>query len=267
MSDFTAGLALPFILGGVGGGVLHNEALAVLDAVYGKGVEGILNDAPASPNDQEAWVVGTPTFDNEWDTHDGKIAVWFNGAWRFYEAAQGVRTYNRATNCALVKGSAGWHHAVGQAAWFARLNTAFTYSGTSSNSVNGWTNMIEQPGSGALWDHNPPNGGGSDDGRLEFEEGGLYIARFSGVIIPKVAADTYRVGFGVNSANLTLGGYQQWAFTAASLNRPHGFCVEMIRTFSASNDLYVTCDKTTGDSGTLEFVDESCKWTVLKLSP
>lgn len=260
----TDGLIIPFIGSGSEGGVLHNEALAVIDAVCGKGVEGIRDDAPSAPNELEAWVIGTPTLGDAWDGHDGEIAIYLNGAWRFYAVAQGVRTIDRSNNLALQRGSAGWHHSVGIACWFGRLSTAYTYTGTAADSINNWTQMVEQPGSDALFDHNPT---ASDDGRLELQEGGVYRCQFSGVVVPSVAADTYRVGFGVNSATPATGMFADLAVVAAGLTVPRSFCVESIRSFSAGDDLFVACDKQTAGSGQLQFVDESCKWSIMKLSP
>lgn len=255
----TPGLGLVLIDGGVGGGVLLNEALVVMDIVYGVGVQDILNAAPGSPNENEAWIVGVPTVGDDWYQQDGKIAVWLNSAWRFYDAAQGVRTINNSNNLALMKGSAGWHYATGIAAFFARLSTADVYSGTAAAEVQGWTQMLEQPASNALFDHT--------DGIVELQEGGVYECRFSGVVVPATAADTYRIGFGLGSATPISGGFADFAFVAADLTAPHAFCIDMIRSFSAGDDLYVCCDKQTAAGGTLTFVDESCKWSIKKLSP
>lgn len=261
----SSGLGLPFITDGVGGAVLYNEALAVLEIVYGKGVEDFVDNAASlSPSEQEAWIVRTPGTSDEFYTHEGEIAVWLNSQWKFYAASQGVRTWNRAENKALVRGSSAWHYATGVAVWFGRLSTAHAYSGTAADSINGWTQMVETPSSDALFDHNPT---ASDDGRMDLVEAGIYRCCFSGVVVPAVAADTYRIGFGVNSTTPASGGFADFAFVAGDLGAPRAFSVDMVRSFSAGDDLYVTCDKQTAGAGTLTFVDESCKWTVEKLSP
>jgi len=71
--------------------VVHNEALALLDALVHAAIEdGPLAVPPASPAEGQCWLVdGAAT--GAWDGEGGKLAVWSGGGWRFAPPRPGMR--------------------------------------------------------------------------------------------------------------------------------------------------------------------------------
>ena len=80
----TARFALPLLHAGQAQKeMFHNEAITAVDALLHPAVQDVgIDTPPAAAEPGEAWIVGTtPTGD--WVGHDGEIASWTDGGWRF----------------------------------------------------------------------------------------------------------------------------------------------------------------------------------------
>ena len=97
MTDATPRFALPFILPGQAQKELfHNEALVVVDAVLQAAVEeGPRAAPPDSPAAGQCWIVASGG-SGAWDGHDGALAVWIDGGWRFIAPAVGMSVWDKA---------------------------------------------------------------------------------------------------------------------------------------------------------------------------
>jgi hypothetical protein len=90
----TARFALPLLHAGQAQKeMFHNEAVTGIDLLLHPVVQGVgIDTPPASPEPGEAWVVGNmPTGD--WAGHDGKIAAWTDGGWRFATPCVGMEIW------------------------------------------------------------------------------------------------------------------------------------------------------------------------------
>lgn len=87
-------LALPLLEAGQAQKeIMHNEALAILDAATQAVAETLGDDAPpATPAEGKSWIVGTaPTGD--WTGHAGALATWTGGGWRFLAPFSGMTAW------------------------------------------------------------------------------------------------------------------------------------------------------------------------------
>lgn len=86
--------------------LLYNENLRRMEALIGA-VEAITNTPPASPGNGLVWAVGTaPT--GVWTGQAGKLAHWYNGAWRFYTVPQYTGHWNKTGNVAIRFNGTAW---------------------------------------------------------------------------------------------------------------------------------------------------------------
>ena len=259
MSQFTSGIDLPHIIAGAAGGVLHNEALEIIDAILGKGVEDLVDDAPGSPVNGTAYAIRSPTGGDDFDGHDGEIAVRLNSAWRFIPVVQGVKTYCRAMNTTLTKGASSWSFTTGESVFFARLNADRATTNTSWATVQNWTEM-QETGTDDLFDHNPT---ASDDGRVEVQQAGLYYISFSGVAIASGSTSSWRIGIGHNSATAESP-YIDLPSMIATVPTP--FNCQLVWPADVADDFYVSSIRISG-TGTLTFKANSCAWYMRMIRP
>jgi glutamate dehydrogenase/leucine dehydrogenase len=94
MSDATARLAMPVIVPGQAQKeMIHNEALAILDAAVQASVVAIgANAPPVDPADGACWIVGeSPT--GVWAGRSGALAAWTVGGWRYIAPTPGFRVW------------------------------------------------------------------------------------------------------------------------------------------------------------------------------
>ncbi len=88
--------------------VTHNEALASLDALVHLAVkERGRTDPPAAPEEGERHLVGEDAT-GAFASHDGEIALFDLGAWRFLAPRPGWRAYVEAEDAILVFDGAAW---------------------------------------------------------------------------------------------------------------------------------------------------------------
>lgn len=94
----TPRLSIPFLSAGQAQKeVTHNEALQTLDALVAPAVEATLQATPpAAPVAGDCYIVGTsPT--GAWAGHQGKLAAFTAGGWRFIAPLEGMTAYVRAS--------------------------------------------------------------------------------------------------------------------------------------------------------------------------
>lgn len=92
--DVSPRLSLPFLVAGQAQKeVMHNEALQIVDAlVQPVALSADLAVPPESPGMGACWIVaeGASGF---WTGHEGAIAQWTAGGWRFSEPSSGWRCH------------------------------------------------------------------------------------------------------------------------------------------------------------------------------
>ena len=72
-----------------------NESLARIDMLLHPAITGIRNDPPASPQDGEAWVIGTaPT--GAWADRADNLACWQGGQWTIAAPHTGMMLRNQS---------------------------------------------------------------------------------------------------------------------------------------------------------------------------
>jgi hypothetical protein len=91
--------------------VTHNEALALLDALVHLAVkERDRQIPPGDPQEGDRYIVGAGAV-GAFAAHDGAIALFDLGAWRFLRPRAGWQAYVAAERCLLVHDGAGWNPA------------------------------------------------------------------------------------------------------------------------------------------------------------
>ncbi|MEP0964906.1 MAG: DUF2793 domain-containing protein [Roseobacter sp.] len=109
MSDISSSLSLPFIQPNQAQKhVTHNEALRILDVVTQLGVAADdLTTPPATPAEGTRYILDAGG-NGEWAGHDGEIALFENGEWRFFVARAGWRAYVINRDAMVVYDGAEW---------------------------------------------------------------------------------------------------------------------------------------------------------------
>ena len=109
MADTSSSLSLPFILPSQAQKhVTHNEALRILDVVTQLSVVADDQTAPpASPADGTRYILDAGGM-GAWAGHDGEIALYDNGAWRFFVPRTGWRAYVMNRDVLVVYDGTEW---------------------------------------------------------------------------------------------------------------------------------------------------------------
>ncbi|MFN3423902.1 MAG: DUF2793 domain-containing protein [Novosphingobium meiothermophilum] len=82
-SAATPRLALPLLFAGQAQKeATVNEALSMLDLAVGAVVQGVRSTVPSGPQIGQMWLVGQGG-EADFATHDGHLAGWTEGGWRF----------------------------------------------------------------------------------------------------------------------------------------------------------------------------------------
>ena len=91
--DTTARLTLPLLQPGQAQKEMtHNESLALLDIGVQAAVQEVLGVPPPTPAAGQCWIVG-PGATGDWTGHDGQLAGWTTGGWRFLAATEGMAAW------------------------------------------------------------------------------------------------------------------------------------------------------------------------------
>ena len=86
----------------------HNEALALLDAAVQATVVAVAPaTVPASPTLGQSWIVGTGAT-GAWNGHDGAIAAWTQGGWRFVAPFEGMAVWSLADSMVARRTATAW---------------------------------------------------------------------------------------------------------------------------------------------------------------
>lgn len=86
----------------------HNEALLRLDAAVQATVVAVAPPAvPSAPTAGQCWIVGAQA-GGAWSGHDGSIAAWTGGGWRFVAPFEGMAAWSVADSGVARRIGAGW---------------------------------------------------------------------------------------------------------------------------------------------------------------
>ena len=86
----------------------HNEALILLDGLVQPAVVSVAPvSVPGMPVAGQAWVVG-PSATGDWTGHDGAIALYTAGGWRFVPPREGMAVWSIADGYAYRRIDSSW---------------------------------------------------------------------------------------------------------------------------------------------------------------
>jgi hypothetical protein len=105
----TARLALPQLaMAQAQKEMTHNEALVLLDAAVQAVVVAVAPPAlPSAPVPGQCWIVGAGA-GGEWAGHEGALAVWTAGGWRFIAPFEGMAVWSLADSATAVRTDGEW---------------------------------------------------------------------------------------------------------------------------------------------------------------
>ncbi len=128
MSEKSTNLKLPFIQSAQAQKhISHNDAITNLDILTQLTVEEKdLAIPPTSPLEGTCYIIANPA-SAEWTGKENYIAAWQDGAWRFYEPAEGWVAWIKDDNTQTVYDGSTWNV----------LNNSGGSGGTSHNPVTG----------------------------------------------------------------------------------------------------------------------------------
>lgn len=91
MMDKTPRWALPMLFAGQAQKeIFHNEALTLIDALlHGRAQSADVAVPPSAPEPGQCWVVADGA-SGAWEDHEGDIACWTEGGWRFLMPKAGL---------------------------------------------------------------------------------------------------------------------------------------------------------------------------------
>lgn len=107
--DVTPRWALPQLFAGQAQKELfHNEALARIDMLLHGQVESADEDTPPSaPDLGQCWIVAAAAT-GDWAGHDGAVACWTDGGWRFVAPREGLSLWVADRSHAMRYDGSGW---------------------------------------------------------------------------------------------------------------------------------------------------------------
>ncbi|MCP8883164.1 DUF2793 domain-containing protein [Devosia sp. XJ19-1] len=148
MND-TSRLSLPFIMAGQAlKHITHNDALNRLDALVQPVVEStVLTSPPVTPLPGEAFLVPSGASD-DWAGHGDEIAAWQDGAWRFYDPAEGWQVFDRASGTLQVFTGADWVAVAATGSGLPQLGINTSADGTNRLAVAAAATLLTHEGAG-----------------------------------------------------------------------------------------------------------------------
>lgn len=147
--DDTARLSLPFIMAGQAlKHITHNDALNRLDALVQPVVEdSTIATPPAAPVPGEAWIVpGGAT--GAWSGHNTEIAAFQDGAWSFYDPAEGWQVFDRANDALLIFSGTQWVSVAAMGAGLPKLGINASADATNRLTVASSASLFNHQGAG-----------------------------------------------------------------------------------------------------------------------
>jgi hypothetical protein len=113
MNEETGRLGFPLLASGQAQKeITHNEALALADMLVQPVVQVVAPaNVPASPVPGQCWIVGGGAT-GAWAGHDGAIACWTAGGWRFAPPFDGMVAWSLADALPVKRAASAWE--VGQ---------------------------------------------------------------------------------------------------------------------------------------------------------
>lgn len=94
--------------------IMHNEALTLLDILVQASVESAdLAAPPGSPSEGQCWVVAESAT-GAWSGHDGALAGWTGGGWRFAQPVAGMRAWAMDRGHAIIHDGTQWTDEIGR---------------------------------------------------------------------------------------------------------------------------------------------------------
>ena len=108
--DATARLGLPLLTAGqVQKEIFHNEALALLDLLVGGSLaDGPVASPPASPPPGSLYLVAASGTSGDFVGHEGQLAGWTQGGWRFVAPVEGMRLTVRSSGLDFHRWNGEW---------------------------------------------------------------------------------------------------------------------------------------------------------------
>lgn len=108
--EMTPRLGLPLLIAGqVQKELFHNEALALIDLLIAGSVEdGILSAPPPSPVTGRCYRVAASGASGAFAGHDGQLAGYSSGGWRFVAPVEGMRLTERTSGLELAFRGGAW---------------------------------------------------------------------------------------------------------------------------------------------------------------
>jgi hypothetical protein len=148
MND-TARLSLPFIMAGQAlKHIAHNDALNRLDALVQPVVESTaLATPPTTPLPGEAWIVPSGAT-GVWAGHSDEIAAWQDGAWTFYDPAEGWQVFDRAGDALLIFSGTDWVAVAATGAGLPQLGINASADSTNRLAVASAATLLTHAGAG-----------------------------------------------------------------------------------------------------------------------
>ena len=144
MTDTTDRLAFPLLATGQAQKeATHNEALALAAILIQPVVQAVAPASiPTSPQFGQCWIVGSGAT-GAWAGHDGAIACWASGGWRFADPFPGMCAWNIATTSFAQRGASSWTVGIANASQY-RINDVQVVGARQS--------AISNPAGGAIID-------------------------------------------------------------------------------------------------------------------
>jgi len=108
--DMTPRLGLPLLVAGqVQKEIYHNEALALIDLLIAASVEAVpVTSPPPSPTIGTLYRVAATGASGAFAGHEGKLAGWSEGGWRYIVPVEGMRLTERGSGLELAFRDGAW---------------------------------------------------------------------------------------------------------------------------------------------------------------
>ncbi len=156
--------------------ITHNEALATLDALVQTSVEmqGAITP-PGSPANGAVYELGAGAT-GDWLGHDGELAMWTDGGWRYAVPFEGWLMWDRALGALFVYSSGSW---TGYSPQFTQFQNITLFGVNTTADV---TNKLSVASDAALFSH---DSAGTGDMRIKVNKSAT----------AKTASHLFQVGF------------------------------------------------------------------------